>query len=203
MESTTSEKIIERLEEIFTTHSLPLSVTSDNGPQFRSDVFERYLEGRGVEHRKTTPLWPQANGEVERQNRSFLKRIRIAQGEGKDWKDEVRKYLVAYRSTPHTTTGVSPAELLFGRKMRTKLPELREEVIASEVRDRDGGMKTKAKVYADKKRNAKESDISPCDKVLVKQERQNNLSTPFAPEPHKVLTKTATVLLLNHPMVFN
>ena len=68
MRSTTSEKIIERLEEIFTTHGLPLSVTSDNGSQFRSDVFERYLRGRGVEHRKTTPLWRQANGEVERQN---------------------------------------------------------------------------------------------------------------------------------------
>ena len=64
MRSTTSEKIIERLEEIFTTHGLPLSVTSDNGPQFRCDVFEQYLEGRAVEHRKTTPLWPQANGEV-------------------------------------------------------------------------------------------------------------------------------------------
>ena len=94
--------------------------------------------------------------------------MRIAQAEGKDWKDEVRKYLVAYRSTPHTTTGMNPAELLFGRKMRTKLPELREEVIASEVRDRDNGMKAKAKVYADKKRNGKESDIGPGDKVLVK-----------------------------------
>ena len=80
----------------------------------------------------------------------------------------MRTYLVAYRSTLNTTTGVSPAELLFGRKMRTKLPELREEVIASEVRDRDSGTKTKAKVYADKKRSAKESDIGPGDKVLVK-----------------------------------
>ena len=199
MRSTTSAKIIERLEEIFTTHGLPVSVTSDNGPQFRSDVFERYLEGRGVAHRKTTPLWPQANGEVERQNRSLLKRMRIAQAEGKDWKDEVRKYLVAYRSTPHTTTGVSLAELLFGRKMRTKLPELREEMIASEVRDRDSGMKAKAKVYADKKRNAKESDISPGDKVLVKQERQDKLSTPFAPGPHKVVTKTGNSVVIESP----
>ena len=199
MRSTTSEKIIERLEEIFTTHGLPLSVTRDNGPQFRSDVFERYLEDRGVEHRKTTPLWPQANGEVERQNKSLLKRMRIAQAEGKDWKDGVRKYLVAYRSTPHTTTGVRPAELLFGRKMRTKLPELREEVLASEMRDRDSGMKAKAKVYADKKRNAKESDISPGDKVLVKQERQNKLSTPFAPEPDKVVTKTGNGVVIESP----
>ena len=96
--------------------------------------------------------------------------MKIAQAEGKDWKDEVRKYLVAYRSTPHTTTGVSPAELLLGRKKGTKLPELREKVIASKVRHRDSGMKATAKEYADKKRNAKESDISPGDKVLVKQE---------------------------------
>ena len=173
MRSTTSEKIIERLEEIFTTHGLQLSVTSDNGPQFRSDVFKRYLKGRGAEHRKTTLLWPQANGEVERQNRSLLKRMRIAQAEGK--------------------------ELLFGRKMRTKLPELREKVIASEVRDRDSGMKAKAKVYADKKRNAKASDISPGDKVLVKQERQNKLSTPFAPEPHEVVTKTGNSVVIESP----
>ena len=61
-----------------TTHGLPLSVASDNGPQFCSDVFERYLEDCVVEHLKTTPIWPQANGEVERQNRSLLKRMRIA-----------------------------------------------------------------------------------------------------------------------------
>ena len=63
-------------------------------------------------------------------------------------------------------------------------------MIASEVQDRDRGMKAKPKVYADKKRTTKESDLSPGDKVLVKQERHNKLSIPFAPEPHKVVTKT-------------
>ena len=49
-------------------HGLPLSVTKDNGLQFISSEFERYLEGCGNEHRKTTPLWPKANSEVGRQN---------------------------------------------------------------------------------------------------------------------------------------
>ena len=101
MRSTTSEKIIESLERIFMIHSLPLSVTSDNGPRFVSSEFERYLEGCGIEHRKTTPLWSQANGEVERQKLSLLKRMRIAQAEGKKWKKEVRSYLIAYRLTHH------------------------------------------------------------------------------------------------------
>ena len=199
MRSTTSERVIECLEKVFTTHGLPLSIRSDNGPQFRSEVFEQYLEDNGIEHRKTTPLWPQANGEVERQNRSLLKRMRIAQAEGKEWKKEVRKYLVAYRSTPHSTTGVSPAELLFGRKVRTKLPELREESTESEMRDRDSEMKVKAKQYADKKRNVQESDLTPGDKVLVKQERRNKLSTPFAPEPYAVVTKTGNSVVIESP----
>ena len=81
MHSTPSEKIIESLERIFMIHGLPLSVTSDNGPQFVSRMFERYLEGCGIEHSKTTPLWPQTNGEVERQDRSLLKRMQIAHAE--------------------------------------------------------------------------------------------------------------------------
>ena len=116
--------------------------------------------------------------------------MKIAQAEGKEWKKEVRKYLIAYRSTPHTTTGVSPAELLFGRKMHTKLPELKEESTESEMWDRDGEMETKTKGYADKKRNAQESYLAPGDRVLVKQECKNKLSTPFAPEPYDVITKT-------------
>lgn len=72
---------------------------------------------------------------------------RIAQGERKEWKKEAHKYFVALRSTPHTTTDVSPAELLFGRKMRIELPELSEEDIASEMRDKDGEMKANAKQY--------------------------------------------------------
>ena len=58
MHFTKSEKIIESLERIFMIHGLQLSVTSDNGLQFVSSEFERYLERCGIEHRKTTSLWP-------------------------------------------------------------------------------------------------------------------------------------------------
>jgi len=46
-----------------------------------------------------------------------MNRIRIAQAEGLDWKKELRKYVTVYRSIEHTTTGKSPAELLFNRKI--------------------------------------------------------------------------------------
>ena len=49
--------------------------------------------------------------------------MRASHAEGKPWQRELQKYLSAYRSTPHTTTGVSPAELLHGRRIGTKMPE--------------------------------------------------------------------------------
>ena len=139
--STTSEKIVSMLSKIFVTHGPPLSLRTNNGPQFVSEYFKKYLEENGIEHRRTTPLWPQANGEIERQNRSILKRLRIAQAEGRNWRAEIDNFLMMYRSTPHSTTGVSPAELLFGRRIRTKLPHLEEFTVEDEVRDRDSERK--------------------------------------------------------------
>ena len=64
--------------------------------------------------------------EVERLTRSILKRLRIAQAEKCDWKADLQFYLVMYRTTPHITTGISPSELLFKCKIRTKLQALEE-----------------------------------------------------------------------------
>ena len=124
--SVTSGKMISCLEAMFATHGLPLSMKTDNGPQFVSEEFEVYLKDNNIEHRTLTPLWPHANGEIERQNRSLLKAMRVAHSEGRDWRKELQKFLLGYRSTPYTTTGVSPAKLLFGREIRSKLPGLQE-----------------------------------------------------------------------------
>ena len=197
IKATTSEKMISCLKSIFTTHGLPLTLRTDNGPQFVSKEFENYLAENGIKHRKTTPLWPQGNGEVERQNRSIMKRIRIAQSQNIDWKDDLQKYLVMYRSTPHSTTGVSPAELLYNRPIRTKIPQLSDTVAADfEVRDRDSERKQKEKLYADKRRGARENDIQAGDKVLVRQDKVNKFSTVFSPTPLTVLQKHGNSVLV-------
>ena len=51
------------------THGLRYTVTSDNGPHFVTESFQTFLKDSGIRHRKITPLWSQANGEIERQNR--------------------------------------------------------------------------------------------------------------------------------------
>ena len=97
------------------------------------------------------PLWPQANGEVEVQNKSILKALKVAHAEGKRWQDELNKFLLAHRSMPHTSTGATPAYLMFSRELKTKIPELRREKsqLDQAIRDLDWKNKLVGKAKAD------------------------------------------------------
>ena len=174
-----------------------VTVKTENRPQFCSEEFQEYCKQNGIVHLKTTPKWPQANGEVERQNSSSMKRIRIAQTERLDWKKELRRYVTKYRGIDHATTGKSPAELLFNRKIKGKLPELHADYRPDlEIRDRDAEVKAKTKAYADKFMNARPSDLQVGDQVLVRQEKKDNFSTPFNPSPFQDVSKTGNSVVV-------
>ena len=64
--STSTDVVVDKLGAHFARHGFPISLRSDNGPQFVAAVFQDFLTEHGVEHRRTTPYWPRANGEVER-----------------------------------------------------------------------------------------------------------------------------------------
>lgn len=56
------------------------------------------------------------NGEVERQNQSLLKRMIICQEQKGNWQEDLEQFLLMYRSTAHSTTLKTPAEMMFGTK---------------------------------------------------------------------------------------
>ena len=200
MKTTTAEKTISVLSKVFARHGLPVTVSSDNGPQFISKEFAAYMKESGIKHHLVTPKWPQANGEVERQNASLVKRMKIAQAEGGDWKTEILKYVAQYRAKPHPCTRKSPGELLFGRRIRTKLPELRHgSGDDTDVRDRDAEQKGISKLYADTRRQAKEADIMIGDSVLVKREKQDKMDSTFKPSPFQVIDKQGSKVTVESP----
>ena len=121
MRSTTAREITKVLKPSFTRYEFPFSIKTDNGPPFRRVDFAKYLTNHGVEHITLPLLWPQVNGEVERQNTTLLKTLKTVRVKGKDWVQELYKFLVSYCTTPQVTTGASPA-LMFGRELRSKLP---------------------------------------------------------------------------------
>lgn len=79
MKSITSRETIIVLKEIFSRLGIPISVTADNGRQFVSEEFKSFCSELGIKLYNTIPYWPQQNGEVERQNRDILKRLKISQ----------------------------------------------------------------------------------------------------------------------------
>jgi len=91
---------------------------------------------------------------------------------------------------------VSPAELLFGRKIRTKLPELSDVHVEQGVLDRDSERKSKNKSHADSRKGARPSEVVPGDQVLVQQAKKDKLSTRFKPTPYTVVRKSGHGLIV-------
>ena len=67
----------------------------------------------------TTLYHPQANGIVENFNGTLKKMLKCyAKDEPEEWDRHIPFVLFAYRESPHESTGYSPFELLYGRKVR-------------------------------------------------------------------------------------
>lgn len=200
MTKITAEETIKRLRVIFARFGRPNTITADNGRQLISDELKTYCHENGIHLNHTTPYWPQQNGEVERQNRSILKRLIISQNTHKSWQKELQDFLLMYRSTPHSTTHRTPSELMFGRTIIDKLPHMNESIIVDEeLRDRDKIEKEKGKQYADKRRHAQESTIEAGETVWLKRLiNTNKLSPTFEPIDYKVISRSSSELLVEN-----
>lgn len=104
---------------------------------------------------------------MERQNQGLLKSIQISHSLGRDWKMDLLDYLLMYRSTPHLVTEKTPAELLFGRKIKSRFPVLFENINDVDLRNVDFQNKEKGKKYSVKNKQ-NEMQLNIGDIVVVK-----------------------------------
>ncbi|XP_044184326.1 LOW QUALITY PROTEIN: uncharacterized protein K02A2.6-like [Acropora millepora] len=138
MKSTTSNATIEKLREIFATHGLPATLVSDNGSNFITSEFEEFMKQNGIKHIKVAPYHPASNGLAERAVRVFKEGFE-KMGEG-SIQTKISRFLLRYRTTPHSTTGVPPSELLMKRKLHTQLDRIFPSV-ADRVRSKQSKQK--------------------------------------------------------------
>lgn len=185
--STSATTVIPRLDKIFSTFGVPEVVKTDNGPPFNGQDFTNFSHYLGFRHRKITPCWPRANAEVERFMRTLKKTLTATNSEGKPWKQNLYTFLRNYRATPHSTTQKTPAELLFGRKLRTTLPTLDNVEPDAELHNTDKCAKERMKMYADVRNRARPSKIKTGDVVLVRQHVKGKLMTPYVAKPYTVV----------------
>ena len=72
----------------------------------------------------STPEHPQSIGMCERMMANLVKITHAAIAEGKEPTESLQAFLREYRSTPHGSTGKSPNQLMFGRDLRSRVPDI-------------------------------------------------------------------------------
>ena len=102
--------------KVFCTYSIPDIVHSDQGRNVESTVFQQTLKAFGVEKSRTTAYHPEGDGMVERFNRSLLQLLRTYVEKEEEWESHLPLALYAYRTAVHSSAGVSPFMLMYGRE---------------------------------------------------------------------------------------
>ena len=116
--NTRSITIIEALKNNFARHGIPNEVMSDNGPQFRSHEYAEFAKQYNFRPIYSTPYYPRSNGQTERYVQTIKNMIKKCSLDNID----IQIGLLNYRNTPLEHLNISPAQLLMGRRLRSKIP---------------------------------------------------------------------------------
>uniref|UniRef100_A0A5S6QGC4 RNA-directed DNA polymerase n=1 Tax=Trichuris muris TaxID=70415 RepID=A0A5S6QGC4_TRIMR len=120
--STTATATVALLTDLFARFGFPETLVTDNGSQFRASHFEDFCRKNGVVHVCSPPHHPQSNGQVERFVDTFKRTMEKLKGDA-TLPENLATFLLRYRTSPNPSIEgqQSPAELMFGRNLRTDL----------------------------------------------------------------------------------
>jgi len=97
----------------------PLELHSDRGTNFESAVMSEVCKLFGIKKTRTTSLYPQGDGLVERWNRTLVNSLSLYVAENhRDWDRYLEFICLAYRSVQHEATAEAPCRIMLGRSIR-------------------------------------------------------------------------------------
>ncbi|XP_064110327.1 uncharacterized protein K02A2.6-like [Macrobrachium nipponense] len=129
---TTASNTIRIFCRYFREVGVPLRLRTDGGPQFSSNEFRDFMERWGVRHVITSPYYPQSNGHAEAAVKSIKHLILTTVPSGNIDREEFDQGHLELRNTPNFT-GRSPAQILYGRPLRSCIPNLNTESLFKKV----------------------------------------------------------------------
>ena len=146
---TSSDTIVKHSKAHFARYGIPERVISDNGPQFRAQIYEDFMKQWEIDHITSSPYHSQSNGKAEAAVKIAKTMLKKVTQDNMD----INLAMLAWRNTPTEGSLYSPVQKLQSRRTRTQLPTssklLRPEVpkgIVGEIQRR----KDKAKQQYDK-----------------------------------------------------
>ncbi len=124
LRSITARSVAEGLWSIFSRTAIPEQLLSDQGSQFCGRVVKHLCRLLGIEKLRTSPYHPQTNGMVERMHGTLKGVLGRCAEEKVDWVGQVPLALYVLKQMPHSDSGFSPFDLVFGFRVRTPLDAL-------------------------------------------------------------------------------
>ena len=113
-----SGTVISKLKSMFSRFGIPKKIVTDNGTQFSSLEFKNFSEKWEFVHVTSSPLYPRSNGLAERFVQTVKRMFIKSSDDGTEW----QLALLNFRNTPISGEKYSPAQLLMGRSLNTRLP---------------------------------------------------------------------------------
>jgi hypothetical protein len=115
--------LITALKTHFTTFGISMEVASDGGPEYTAHATKNFLKDWGVHHRQSSAYFPHSNQRAELGVKSAKRMLREnVSNTGTLDTDNFKRALLNHRNTPDRDTGVSPAQVVFGRPIRDFIP---------------------------------------------------------------------------------
>lgn len=112
----TAVSVVQALLSICTHHGVPLTIVSDNGPEFTNQLVAEFVRLHKIQHHRVAPHAPNENGMVERFHSTILEHLRILKlGQKSESIINLMPYaLLAYNSSIHSFTRCKPLEVVTG-----------------------------------------------------------------------------------------
>lgn len=187
LDKMTEDIIINKLKQIFSRFGICDKLRSDGGPQFKSK-FKDFAKEYNFIHEVSSPHYQQSNGGAEAA-------VKIAKSLLKKNVD-INSALLSYHTTP-LDNGFTPAELMFGRKIKSHVPTLPanlnfpKESIQNEVIQKQNQRKIRQMEWYNKRHRTQ--DLSPLEigaSVWITDLRKYGKVVGLSKEPRSYLIKS-------------
>ena len=119
-------EVIKYIKTHFARYGSPITVVSDNGPQFHAREFKNFADEWNFNHTTISPGHSQTNGAAE----AAVKLVKRILRKSKATDEDPVVGLLNYYNTPTEGMSTCPAQRVFGRRTRTLLPTTKGKLSA-------------------------------------------------------------------------
>lgn len=118
LKSSNSVELVKGLVSFFSHHGIPSSIISDNGAEFHSSLIRELLEFHKIKIHFISSQHPDSNGVIERFHSTLVEHIRLLNISKLFQNDTIQTKVcyavIAYNSSIHSVTNLTPFEVLYG-----------------------------------------------------------------------------------------